>query len=74
MIGDIHWLALIQYQVIKLRRLAAEPLDRETSLRLSALADAIEQRTREADRLGVLSKIDLKGGGILRPLERGPEK
>jgi hypothetical protein len=51
MFGDIERLALIQYQVIKLRRLAAEPLDRETSLRLSALADAIEQRTREADRL-----------------------
>ena len=29
----------------------AELLDRETSLRLSALADAIEQQTREADRL-----------------------
>ena len=51
MTGDIERLALIQYQVVKLRRLAAGPLDREISLRLSALADAIEQRTRDADRL-----------------------
>ena len=51
MFGDIERLALIQYHVAKLRRLAADPLDRETSQRLSALADTIEQRTREADRL-----------------------
>jgi len=51
MFGDMEGLALIQYHVAKLRRMAAEPLDRETSLRLFALADAIEQRTREADRL-----------------------
>jgi hypothetical protein len=50
MIEDIKRLALIQCQVIKLRRLAAEPLDRETSLRLSALADEIERRARDADR------------------------
>jgi hypothetical protein len=50
MTGDVERLALIQYQVVKLRRLAARPLDRETSQRLSALADEIEQRTREADR------------------------
>ena len=43
-------LALVQHQVIKLRRMAAETFDREISLRLSALADAIEQRAREADR------------------------
>jgi hypothetical protein len=30
--------------------MAAETFDREISLRLSALADAIEQRAREADR------------------------
>jgi hypothetical protein len=51
MIGDIERLALIQYQVVKLRRLAADPFDREISQRLSALADAIEHRTRERDRL-----------------------
>jgi hypothetical protein len=47
---DIERLALIQYHVVKLRRLAAEILDREISLRLSALSDEIEQRAREADR------------------------
>ena len=62
MTGDIERLALIQYQVAKLRRSAAEALDRETSVRFSSLAGPV----------GVLSKIDLKGGGILRPLERGP--
>jgi hypothetical protein len=51
MIGDIERLALIQSWVVKLRRLAADPFDREISSRLFALADAIEQRTREADRL-----------------------
>ncbi|HXB80097.1 MAG TPA: hypothetical protein VNX23_22260 [Bradyrhizobium sp.] len=50
MIGDIERLTLIQDQVIKLRRLAAETFDREISLRLSALADEIEHRAREADR------------------------
>jgi hypothetical protein len=39
MIGDIERLTLIQDQVIKLRRLAAETFDREISLLLSALAD-----------------------------------
>ena len=42
MIEDIERLALIQYQVVKLRRLAAGQFDREISLRLSALADTIE--------------------------------
>ena len=50
MTGDIERLALVQDQVIKLRRLATETLDREVSVRLSALADEIEHRTREADR------------------------
>jgi hypothetical protein len=50
MIGDIERLAMVQHQVTKLRRLAAKTFDREISLRLSALADGIEQRTREADR------------------------
>jgi hypothetical protein len=50
MIGDIQRLALVQDQVIKLRRLAADPFDREISLRLHALADEIEHRAREADR------------------------
>jgi hypothetical protein len=49
-IGDVERLTLIQGQLIKLRRLAAKQFDRETSLRLSALADEIEHRTREADR------------------------
>jgi hypothetical protein len=50
MTGDIERLALVQHQVIKLRRMAAETFDREISLRLSALADGIEQRERESDR------------------------
>jgi len=50
MTGDIEQLALVQHQVIKLRRMAAETFDREISPRLSALAEAIEQRAREADR------------------------
>ena len=50
MIGDIERLTLVQDQVIKLRRLAAETFDRQISRRLFALADEIEQRTREADR------------------------
>jgi hypothetical protein len=50
MIGDIEHLALVQHQVIKLRRMAAETFDLEIYLRLCALADAIEQRAREADR------------------------
>jgi tRNA U55 pseudouridine synthase TruB len=57
MIEDIKRLVLVQNQVIKLRRLAAETFDRETSRRLSALADAIEQRTREADRLACAPNI-----------------
>ena len=47
MIGDVERLTA----VIKLRRLAAETLDCEVSGRLCALADQIEQRAREADRL-----------------------
>ena len=58
MAGDIERLAVIQYQVVKLRRLAAGQFDRETSVRLSALADAIEQRTREADRLACSLKSE----------------
>ena len=50
MTGDIERLILVQDQVIKLRRLAAEIFDRKITLRLYALADEIEQRTREADR------------------------
>ena len=34
MIGDVERLTLVQDQVIKLRRLAAETLDREVSVRL----------------------------------------
>jgi hypothetical protein len=56
MIGDVERLTLVQSHVIKLRRLAAETFDRETSLRLSALADEIEHRTREADRLACSPK------------------
>jgi hypothetical protein len=48
-IGDIERLTLIQRQVIKLRRLAAEIPDRELSRRLYELADEIERRSREAD-------------------------
>jgi hypothetical protein len=48
--GDIERMTLIQGHVIKLRRLAAEIFDREISTILYALADRIEQRTREADR------------------------
>jgi hypothetical protein len=51
MIGDVERLTLVQDQVIKLRRLAAETFDRKASVTLYALADQIEQRTREADRL-----------------------
>jgi hypothetical protein len=47
--GDIERLTLIQGHVIKLRRLAAEIFDREISAILYALANRIEQRTREAD-------------------------
>ena len=50
MSGDIERLALIQDQVVKLRRLAAETFDCEITPRLNALADQIEHRTREADR------------------------
>jgi hypothetical protein len=50
MFGDIERLALIQYHVAKLRRLAAETFDRKVSVILYALADQIEHRTREADR------------------------
>jgi hypothetical protein len=56
MIGDIERLTLIQHQVIKLRRLAAETFDRKVSVILYALADQIEQRTREADRLACSPK------------------
>jgi hypothetical protein len=50
MTGEIEPLTLIQGQDIKLRRLAVEIFDREISATLYALADRIEQRTREADR------------------------
>jgi len=50
MTGDIERLIMVQHQVVKLRRMAAETFDREISLRLSALAAAIEHRAREADR------------------------
>jgi hypothetical protein len=56
MIGDIERLTLVQHQVIKLRRLAAGTFDHEISLRLYRLADAIEQRAREADRQGCSPK------------------
>jgi hypothetical protein len=56
MIGDVERLTLVQSHVIKLRRLAAATFDRETSLRLFALADEIEHRTREADRLACSPK------------------
>jgi hypothetical protein len=49
-ITDIERLTLIQEQVIKLRRLAADISDLEVSTILSALADQIEHRAREADR------------------------
>ena len=51
MSGDIARLAMVQGQVIKLRRLAAETFDREITPGLLALADEIERRAREADRL-----------------------
>jgi hypothetical protein len=60
MTGDIARCILVQSHVIKLGRLAAETFDRETSLRLSALAYAIEPRTREADRLACSPKINEK--------------
>jgi hypothetical protein len=50
-IGDVERLTVVQDQVIKLRRLAAQTLDLKVSLTLCALADEIEQRAREADRL-----------------------
>jgi hypothetical protein len=50
MTGDIERLTLIQEQVIKLRRLAANISDLEVSTILFALADLVEQRSREADR------------------------
>jgi hypothetical protein len=50
MTGDIERLILVQHQVIKLRRLAAQIPDREISLNLHSLADQIEHRSREADR------------------------
>ena len=50
MTGDIERLTLIQDQVNKLRRLAAQIPDREISLNLHSLADKIEHRSREADR------------------------
>jgi hypothetical protein len=49
-IGDIERLILVQHQVIKLRRLAAQIPDREISMDLNSLADKIEHRSREADR------------------------
>ena len=49
-IGDVERLSLVQGQIIKLRRLAAEQFDRKVSVMLYALADQIEQRTREVDR------------------------
>jgi hypothetical protein len=49
-IGDIERLTVVQHQVLKLRRLAADPFDREISQLLYALADEIERRTREANR------------------------
>jgi hypothetical protein len=51
MTGDIERLTLLQGQVIKLRRLAVETFDCEITPRLLALADEIERRAREADRL-----------------------
>ena len=51
MIGDIERLTLVQSHVIKLRRLAAETFDRETSLRLSAPAD-VPHRTVPQDGFG----------------------
>jgi hypothetical protein len=50
-ISDVERLTVVQDQIIKLRRLAAETLACELSGRLYALADEIEQRAREADRL-----------------------
>jgi hypothetical protein len=50
MIGDVERLSLIQRQVIKLRRLAAETSDNEIAPKILALADELEHRTREADR------------------------
>ena len=50
MIGDVERLTLVQEQVIQLRRLAAETSDSDVSVMLYALADDLEQRTREADR------------------------
>ena len=50
-ITDIERLTLIQEQVIKLRCLAADISDLEVSAILSELADEIEHRAREADRL-----------------------
>jgi hypothetical protein len=41
----------IQDQVLKCRRLATEIFDRETAKRLRKLADELERRAREVDRL-----------------------
>ena len=50
MTGEIERLTLVQGQVVRLRRMAAEIFDREISAILYALADRIEQRTRGAER------------------------
>lgn len=51
MIGDIERLSVVQRQVIRLRRLAVATCDGDITPRLLALADEIEHRVREADRL-----------------------
>ena len=60
-VTDIDRLTLIQNIVVTLRRLAADPFDREISLLLSALADEIEHRAREADRRQCSPKMAEKG-------------
>jgi hypothetical protein len=49
-ITDLERLTLIQEQVIKLRRLAADISDLEVSTILYSVADLVERRSREAER------------------------
>ena len=51
MVESLETLTGIQDQILKCRRLAVEIFDPETAKRLRKLADELEQRAREVDRL-----------------------
>jgi hypothetical protein len=51
MAETLETLTGIQDQILKCRRLAAEMFDPKTAKRLLELADELEQRAREVDRL-----------------------